>query len=166
MPSSMWRPWSDSRQRTSVSVSSANQSIRSPGFQMPALLIQPPRLVEVPTSGRDRDDAVGHLGRLAGEVDEEAPEGLLGASRAGVLAAEVGRERRRGHGAASARAGAARRPRAHSSPAAPSSGANGASRVVRVLASLAASSRYCAWLSSAEWLAGWPSVGSDQPLIV
>ena len=32
--------------------------------------------------------------------------------------------------------------------------------------SFAASSRYCESLSSAEWLAGWPSVGSDQPLIV
>src|SRR3954463_12562305 len=51
MPSSMWRPWSDSRQRTSVSVSSANQSMRSPRLQMPILLIQPPRLVDVPTSG-------------------------------------------------------------------------------------------------------------------
>ena len=47
----MWRPWSVSRQRTSVSVSSANQSMRSPGDQIPALLIQPPRFVEVPTSG-------------------------------------------------------------------------------------------------------------------
>src|SRR5215216_5842144 len=47
----MWRPWSDSRQRTSVSVSSANQSIRSPIEKIPALLIQPPRLVDVPTSG-------------------------------------------------------------------------------------------------------------------
>ncbi len=44
-------PWSFSRQRTSVSVSSANQSMRSPTDQIPALLIQPPRLVEVPTSG-------------------------------------------------------------------------------------------------------------------
>ena len=32
--------------------------------------------------------------------------------------------------------------------------------------SCAASSANCASLSSAEWLAGWPSVGSPQPLIV
>ena len=79
-------------------MSSANQSMRSPGAQMPALLIQPPRLVDVPTSGRDGDDAVGHLGRLAHEVDEEAPERLLGGLRALVLAPEVvGHRGRIGH---------------------------------------------------------------------
>src|SRR5215216_5500102 len=38
-------------QWTSVCESSANQSRRSPTDQMPALLIQPPRLVELATSG-------------------------------------------------------------------------------------------------------------------
>ena len=63
--------------------------------QMPALLIQPPRLVEVPTSGLTVTTRSATSGRLAGEVDEEAPERLLGGGRAGVLAAEVVRDLRR-----------------------------------------------------------------------
>ena len=51
MPNSMWRPPVVSCQCTSVCGSSANQSRRSPTDQMPDLLIQPPRLVELATSG-------------------------------------------------------------------------------------------------------------------
>ena len=51
MPSSMWRPRVVSCQCTSVWGSSANQSRRSPTDQIPDLLIQPPRFVELATSG-------------------------------------------------------------------------------------------------------------------
>ncbi len=51
IPSSMCWPCSFSRQRTSVSESSANQSMRSPACQTPTRLIQPPRLVDEATSG-------------------------------------------------------------------------------------------------------------------
>src|SRR5215210_7833209 len=51
MPSSMWRPPGVSCQCTRVCGSSANQSRRSPTDQIPDLLIQPPRLVELATSG-------------------------------------------------------------------------------------------------------------------
>src|SRR5262249_51838774 len=45
------RPCDVSRQRSSVLGSSANQSMRSPTFQTPTLLIQPPRFVDDATSG-------------------------------------------------------------------------------------------------------------------
>ena len=45
--------------------------------------------------GAERDHPLRHLGRLVDEVDEEAPERLLGRLRAAVLAPERGRHRRR-----------------------------------------------------------------------
>ena len=115
-------------------MSSANQSMRSPTLQMPALLIQPPRLVLVPTSGLTGHDALRDVGRLAREVDEEAAEGLLGGGLAGVLAAEVGRDLGRGDGAhgAALEAAAGRLAQLGLGRA----GGERAERVVRVLAEL------------------------------
>ena len=45
----------------------------------------------------DRDHPLGHLGGVVHEVDEEAPEGLLGRSRTTVLSAQHRRHRRRRH---------------------------------------------------------------------
>ena len=129
MPSSMWRPWSDSRQRTSVSVSSANQSIRSPGFQMPALLIQPPRLVEVPTSGLTVTTRSATSGASRVRSTKKRPNACW------VLALPVCLRPRSGGSVGAGTAGVgSRRSRSptvrHSSPAAPSSGWNGASGVL------------------------------------
>ncbi len=98
-----------SRQRTSVSVSSANQSIRSPGAQMPALLIQPPRLVEVPTSGETVTTRPATSGASRTRSTKKRPNACWVDSVALVLAAR-GRPARR-----------AGRPRA-SGPAAPGAG--------------------------------------------
>ena len=118
--------------------------------------------------GRDRDDARGHLGRLAHEVDEEAPERLLGRRACRVCS----RPRSAGHRAAARRrdrrpalepprrAPRTARPRAMPSANAPT-GPPGRSPSAR--GELARTARS---VSSAEWLAGWPSVGSRQPLIV
>ena len=103
-------------------------------LQMPALLIQPPRLVRRADVGRDRDDALGDLRGLAGEVDEEAAERLLGRGRAGVLAAEVGRDLRRGDGAGGAALEPLRRSRRTARPRA--SRLERRERVVGVLAEL------------------------------
>ena len=70
-------------------MSSANQSMRSPG-RPDARLVDPAAEVGRGADvGRDGDDALGHLRRLAHEVDEEAPERLLRRGRALVLAPEV-----------------------------------------------------------------------------
>ena len=95
MPSSTWRPWSDSRQRTSVSESSANQSMRSPRLQMPAAVDPAAQVRRGGDVGRDGDHVLGDLGRLVGELDEQAPERLLGGARARVRAPELGGHRRR-----------------------------------------------------------------------
>ena len=74
-------------------MSSANQSIRSPD-RPDARLVDP--AAEVGRGAdvrRHRDDASGHLRRLALEIDPEAPERLLGRRAAAMLAPE-----RDGHG--------------------------------------------------------------------
>src|SRR2546425_8394999 len=48
--------------------------------------------------GADGDDAGGDLRRLAGQVDEDAAERLLGGEAGGGVAGEVGRDRGGGGG--------------------------------------------------------------------
>ena len=115
MPSSMCWPCEDSRQRTSVCGSSANQSMRSPMFQTPAWLIQPPRFVDDATSGETVTTRFGDLGIGAREVDEEAPERLLRRGAARVHAPDVARHGARLRDAAAGRAAAARPRRRQSS---------------------------------------------------
>ena len=80
-----------------------------------------------------------------------------------VLAPELGRHRRRLARPTGSRR-AAPPPRRKLGLGAPSS--NGAPRVLRVGAELAGELLELSSVSSAEWLLGWPSIGSDQPLIV
>ena len=84
MPSSMCWPCSDSRQWTSVSVSSANQSMRSPEVPDPGAVDPAAEVRRGRDVGTDRDDVRGDLGRVVREVDEEAPERLLRRGAAGV----------------------------------------------------------------------------------
>ena len=58
------------------------------GARSPTRLIQPPRLVEEATSGLTVTTCAATSGALVGEVDEEAPERLLGRRRARVVAPE------------------------------------------------------------------------------
>ncbi len=84
MPSSTCWPWSDSRQRTSVSVSSANQSMRSPTRRCPTLLIQPPRLVEVPTSGETVTARAATSGASRSRSTQKRPNACWVDSRPGA----------------------------------------------------------------------------------
>ena len=95
MPSSMCCPWSDSRQRTSVSVSSANQSMRSPTFQMPALLIQPPRFVEEPTSGDTVTTRAATSGASCSRSTQKRPSACWVDSRPRCSRPSDGRDGRR-----------------------------------------------------------------------
>ena len=114
--------------------------------------------------GADRDHPLGHLGGVVHEVDEEAAERLLGRFLAAVLAAERGRHLgRRARLRLVARERGRRRGRELALRAAGSKGAHGSSGSVP---SCFASSPNCSFVSSAEWFSGWPSIGSDQPLIV
>ena len=135
MPSSTWRPWSDSRQRTSVSESSANQSMRSPMLQMPLRLIQPPRLVDDATSGATvttwprRPRAPRGRGRRRGA---RAPAGWSPSRCAGARARRAPAAAR---GARPARARSRAAAAAHSRPSGESA-VEGAPRLARVGAQL------------------------------
>ena len=146
-------------------MSSANQSIRSPGAQMPALLIQPPRLVEVPTSGETVTTRSATSGASRTRSTKKRPNACWvdssplcsrprSSGTAGGSATNFGSGR------------SSRRPVAAHSAASAESGSNGAHGSSGSVPSVSASCAYCSALSRAEWLAGWPSVGSIQPLIV
>ena len=129
-------------------MSSVNQSIRSPMLKMPALLIQPPRLVHVPTSGETVTTRAATSGASRARSTKKRPNafwvenlpwclrprsaGILGAGTARV-APRLSRRAVAAHSSASGEPG--------------SSGANGSSGSSP---SFAASSRYCEWFSSAE----------------
>ena len=159
-------PCSDSRQRTSVSLSSANQSIRSPGCQTPTRLIQPPRFVDDATSGLTVTTCSATSGAAWARSTKKRPnaccvEAFPTCSRPTSAAA-------RAAGAASggsARAPAARPRRGTSRP--PATPGERRPRVVGVGADLAGELlATAARLSSAEWFAGCPSVGRLHALIV
>ena len=164
MPSSMCWPCRVSRQRTSVSVSSPNQSMRSPRAQIPARLIQPPRLVDEATSGLTVTMRAATSGASCERSTSTRPSACWVETRpACVRPSSTG-----GDGGASG-ADTSRRSRSavavHSSASAlPSGGGrHGSSHVggelARQLLQLPSVSR-------AEWLLGWPAIGSPQPLIV
>ena len=166
-PSSMCWPCSCSRQWTSVSLSSANQSIRSPRCQMPARLIQPPRLVDDATSGLTVTTCARHLGRARGRGRRRSGRTPAGSRRCprGALPTSAGPAARLRR----ARAPAARRrsrARGEQPPASAEPSAKGAHGSPASAPSCPASSSHWSSVSSAEWLAGWPSVGSRHALIV
>ena len=148
-------------------MSSANQSIaRSPDAIPHPGAVDP--AAEVRRGGdvrADRHDRRGHLGRGVREVDEEAAERLLGRDRARVRAPDVARHSGRQRDGSPRPARAARPPRLHSCASAEPS----AKRAHGSAASAPRSRASCShWAldSSAEWLAGCPSVGRPQALIV
>ena len=155
-------PCEDSRQRMSVCGSSANQSMRSPMFHTPAWLIQPPRFVDEATSGETVTTRAATSGVGAREVDEEASERLLGRGAARVHTADVARHGARLAQTAAGRDGAAPPPRRQSS-ASGVPGANAAHGSAMSAPSSRASCAHCSSDMSAEWLAGWPCVGSHGP---
>ena len=128
---------SDSRQRTSVSVSSANQSMRSPRFHTPTRLIQPPRFVEDATSGLTVTTCSATLGRRVGAGRRRSARTPAGSTRRprGRGPRSAGTPRRPAAGAAR-RARAARR-RARHSAASGEPGAKPRPRIVGVGAELA-----------------------------
>ena len=164
IPSSMWRPPGVSCQWTSVWESSANQSRRSPTDQMPDLLIQPPRFVELATSGLTVTTRSATSGASCTRSTKKRPKACwvdscprcLRPSEAGTAGGV------RGFG--SSRASAAAAAAARSASGLP--GSNGAHGFAASAPSWPASSSNCSTVSSAEWFSGWPSMGSDQPLIV
>ena len=135
-------------------------------FQTPARLIQPPRFVDDATSGLTVTTCLATLGCGAREVDEEAPERLLRRGRARVRPPDVGRDGRAARLTGSGRAAAAR-PRRRAELGLGRAGRERRPRVAGVGAELAARAAPTARsVSSAEWLAGCPWVGSPQALIV
>ena len=164
IPSSMCWPCSDCRQRTSVSLSSANQSMRSPRFQTPARLIQPPRFVDDATSGLTVTTCRVTSGAVCARSTKNRPNaccvdaapwwsrptstGTAGAGRTFTS----GRRRR------------AAVSRQNASSAEPSP--NRSQGLAGSTPNRPASCSHCSVVSSAEWLAGCPSVGRFQALIV
>ena len=69
--------------------------MRSPRLQMPAAVDPAAEVGRGGHVGRDGHHVLGDLGRLVGELDEQAPERLLGGARPRVRAPELGGHRRR-----------------------------------------------------------------------
>ena len=164
IPSSMCWPWADSRQRMSVSVSSANQSMRSPGFQTPARLIHPPRFVEEATSGETVTTRAAASGAAWARSTKKRPKACWveadpRCSRP-TDAGSAGGSRSTTSGRSSSCAAAA-----HSAPSALPSG-KGAQGSAASAPSSPARCSHSGTLSSAEWLAGWPCVGRPHALMV
>ena len=146
-------------------MSSANQSIRSPMLQMPALLIQPPRLVDVPTSGLTVTTRSATSGASRARSTKKRPNACW-VDAVPVCLRPTDSGGTFGAGTARVAPRLSRRPVAAHSSASGEPGSKDAHGSSGSAPSFAASSRYWSWLSSAEWFAGWPSVGSVQPLIV
>ena len=157
MPSSMCWPCSVSRQRTSVSVSSANQSMRSPGFQTPDAVDPAAEVGRGGDVGADGHDVRGDLRRARGRGRRRSARTPAGWRPCRVCA----RPRSRGHRrrrrrsrparARSRSAALARRARPRASPA--RSAPTGRRRRRRARPPAAPTARR---VSSAEWLPGWP----------
>ena len=115
----------------------------------------------------DRHDPRGNLGRRVREVDEEAPEAPAAWRRGRVCSRpSVGGTAGGGHRRDRLAARAARRRARHSSASGDPAGEArpGIGGVGAELGGQAAPT--ARRVSSAEWLAGWPSVGSRHALIV
>ena len=164
IPSSMCRPCSVSRQRTSVSVSSANQSIRSPRCQIPPRLIQPPRFV---------DDATSGLTVTTWAATSEAPWERSTKKRPNACWVDsfpvCPRPRSAGISGTGRSSTVGRRSRAATSvhrSASAVPGSNAAHGSAASAPSASASCSHWSTVSSAEWLPGWPSVCRRHALIV
>ena len=164
MPSSTCWPAAVSRHRMTRSRSSANQSARPAMDHTPVLLIQPPRFVDVATSGLSVTTWSATSGCARCRSDRNRPSAAcvevvaLGAypSSAGTAGTGcVSTASRRRRSAAAARASAAGVPSSNFCQ-----GSSGS------MPEAAASSPICAPVSWAAWLPGWPSVARPRPLIV
>ncbi len=131
---------------------------------MPDLLIQPPRLVEVPTSGDTVTTRAATSGASRSRSTQKRPNACWVDARPRCSRpSETGTAggSRSSTGSRRSRAAASAHSRASAEPS--SNAAHGSSAAV---SSALASSANCSSESSAEWFAGWPSVGSRQPLSV
>ena len=164
MPSSICRPRPVSCQWTSVCGSSANQSRRSPTEKIADLLIHPPRLVELATSGLTVTTRSATSGASCTRSTKKRPNACCVDSLPRCLRPRLAGTAGGATGSGSSRASAVAAA-AHSSPSAlpGSRAAHGSSASAP---SAPASSSICSRVSSAEWFSGCPSIGSDQPLIV
>ena len=145
-------------------MSSANQSRRSCTDHTPVLLIQPPRLVDEATSGLQVTTRAAASGasRLRSASSRPSAAWVETGLRCAWPSA-VGTATCAG-GATGVRRSAA--PRSLAELGRGAAAARRPPRVVEVVPDASASARICASVSSAEWLFGWPSVGSPRPLTV
>ena len=164
MPSSMCWPLRRSRQRSSRSPSSANQSVRSTGCQTPTLLIHPPRLVLEADVGAHRDDPRGDLGRRPASGRAAAGRAPPASSCDRRGGGRGRRARRPGPAPPAPRRGAGGRRPARTRGLPRPGGRSGPRVAPGRRRSSAASCAICASVSSAEWLAGCPSIGRPPAL--
>ena len=88
MPSSMCCPWRDVSHLRARMISSSGSGSVSSWCHTPTLLIQPPRFVELATSGLNGNDPLPQVGMAPGDVREHQSEHLLRRHLSAVRAVE------------------------------------------------------------------------------